>query len=78
MTLLIFQITALLFTSLVCGRVALQFGQGRVIGEIVGGILIGPSVFGRVAPHASSILFPHDSLGPIEVLSTIGLILFSS
>ncbi len=76
MTLLIFQMTALLFMSLVCGWVSQRFGQGRVIGEIVGGILIGPSVFGRLAPHASSVLFPHDSLGPIEVLSTIGLILF--
>jgi Kef-type K+ transport system membrane component KefB len=43
---------------------------------MVGGILIGPSVFGRLAPHASSRLFPLESLGSFEVLSTLGLILF--
>ena len=76
MTLLLFQMTAVLLTCLVCGRIAQRLGQGRVIGEMVGGILIGPSVFGRVAPHAASILFPQDSLDPFEVLSTVGLILF--
>ena len=76
MTLLIFQMAAVLLTSLVCGWLARRLGQARVIGEMVGGILIGPSVFGRLAPHASSVLFPQNSLGTFEVLSTIGLILF--
>jgi Kef-type K+ transport system membrane component KefB len=76
LTLLIFQMTIVLFTSLFCGWIARRLGQARVIGEIVGGILIGPSVFGRLAPHASSRLFPQDSLGSFEVLSTVGLILF--
>lgn len=76
MTLLIFQIAAVLLVSLGCGWVARRFGQARVIGEIVGGILIGPSVFGRLAPHASAVLLPPSSLGSFDVLSTIGLILF--
>ena len=76
MTLLIFQITTVLLTSLVCGWIARRLGQARVIGGIAGGILIGPSIFGRLAPHASSRLFPQDSLGSLEVLSTVGLILF--
>lgn len=76
MTLLIFQMTVVLLISLSCGWLARRFGQARVIGEIVGGILIGPSVFGRLAPHTSAVLFPQSSLGPFEVLSTVGLILF--
>ena len=76
MTLLIAQMAAVLMTSLLCGWVARRLGQGRVIGEIVGGILIGPSVFGRIAPGASAALFPVSSLGSLEVLSTVGLILF--
>ncbi len=76
MTLLIFQMAVVLVISLGCGWVARRFGQARVIGEIVGGILIGPSVLGRVAPHASMVLFPQSSLGSFEVLSTVGLILF--
>lgn len=76
MTLLIAQMAAVLMTSLLCGWVARRLGQGRVIGEIVGGILIGPSVFGRIAPGASAVLFPVSSFGSLEVLSTVGLILF--
>ncbi|MEA2541799.1 MAG: hypothetical protein QOH35_3165, partial [Acidobacteriaceae bacterium] len=76
MTLLLIQMTTVLLTALLCGWVARKLGQARVIGEIAGGILIGPSVFGRLAPHASGILFPQSSFGSFEVLSTIGLILF--
>jgi Kef-type K+ transport system membrane component KefB len=75
-TLLIFQVTVVLLVSLLCGWIARKLGQARVIGEIIGGILIGPSVFGRVAPHASTQLFPQSSLGSFDVLSTVGLILF--
>jgi len=75
-TLLIVQMTVVLLTCLVCGWIARKLGQARVIGEISGGILIGPSVLGRFAPHASSRLFPPDSLGAFEILSTVGLILF--
>ncbi|HTD96969.1 MAG TPA: cation:proton antiporter [Edaphobacter sp.] len=76
MTLLLVQMTIVMLTALLCGWVARRLGQARVIGEIVGGIVIGPSVFGRIAPHASAALFPQSSLGSFEILSTIGLILF--
>lgn len=76
MTLLLIQMTVVLLTSLACGWLARRMGQARVIGEIVGGILIGPSVLGRFAPHLATQLFPLSSLGSFEVLSTVGLILF--
>lgn len=38
--------------------------------------MLGPSVFGRFAPHAAAWLFPLNSLGAFEVISTIGLVLF--
>ena len=76
MALLLVQMSAVLLTALFCGWVAQRLGQGRVIGEIVGGILLGPSVFGRFAAGASAQLFPPASLGSFEVLSTIGLVLF--
>jgi Kef-type K+ transport system membrane component KefB len=75
-TLLLIQMTIVLLVALVCGCMARKLGQARVIGEIIGGILIGPSVFGRFAPHASQRIFPLSSLGSFETLSTIGLILF--
>jgi len=76
MTLLLIQMTTVLLTALFCGWLARKLGQSRVIGEIIGGIMLGPSVFGRIAPHASSNLFPQSSLGSFETISTIGLVLF--
>jgi Kef-type K+ transport system membrane component KefB len=75
-TLLLLQMSIVLLVAVVCGRLARMLGQPRVIGEIVGGILIGPSVFGRFAPHLSADLFPQSSLAQLELLSTVGLVLF--
>lgn len=76
MTLLLIQMVVVLLTALLCGWIALKLGQARVIGEIIGGILLGPSVFGHIAPQAAATLFPQSSFGAFETLSTLGLILF--
>src|SRR5271170_2211287 len=76
MTLLLTQMAIVLLITVSCGWLALKVGQARVIGEIIGGILIGPSVFGRFAPHLSATIFPLSSFGPFETLSTVGLVLF--
>ena len=76
MTLLLLQMSIVLLVALACGRLARKLGQPRVIGEIIGGILIGPSVFGRFAPHFSPEVFPQSSLAQLEILSTVGLVLF--
>jgi Kef-type K+ transport system membrane component KefB len=76
MTLLIFQMAIVLVTCWVCGWIASRLGQARVIGEMCGGILLGPSVFGRITPHFFARLFPENSLGSLDVLSTVGLVLF--
>ena len=76
MSLLLLQITIVLATSLVCGRLARKLGQSRVVGEIVGGIFLAPSVLGRISPTLSGRIFPGGSLGSLDVLSTVGLILF--
>ncbi len=76
MSLLLIQITVVLLVTLGCGIIALRLGQARVIGEIIGGILLGPSVLGRISPGIGAHLFPAASLGALEQLSTIGLVLF--
>src|SRR5580698_11006714 len=76
MTLLLVQMSIVLAVTIICGWLARKLGQSRVIGEIIGGILLGPSVLGRFAPHLSASLFPPSSLGPFETLSTVGLVLF--
>src|ERR1700677_4751634 len=76
MTLLLTQMAIVLLTTMVCGWLALKIGQARVIGEIIGGILLGPSVLGRLAPHFSTTFFPKASLVTFDNLSTVGLVLF--
>ena len=76
MTLLLVQMTVILLVTVLCGWLARKLGQARVIGEIIGGILIGPSVFGRLNPHWSATLFPPSSFNAFDILSTVGLILF--
>src|ERR1700685_2441399 len=76
MTLLLTQMAVVLLITVARGWLVLKVGQARVIGEIIGGILVGPSVFGRFAPHLSAKIFPLSSLGPFETLSTVGLVLF--
>ena len=49
--------------------------QPRVIAEVIGGILLGPTVFGRI-PHFSQHIFPTESLPFLNLVSTLGLVLF--
>lgn len=50
--------------------------QPLVIGEIIAGIMLGPSLLGMIAPDVSAALFPTETLPFLEVLSQIGLIFF--
>ncbi len=50
--------------------------QPLVIGEIVAGIMLGPSLFGLVAPDLATFLFPAQTLPFLDVLSQVGLIFF--
>ncbi|MEH2185744.1 MAG: cation:proton antiporter [Nostoc sp.] len=50
--------------------------QPLVIGEIVAGIMLGPSLFGLVAPHVAVTLFPPETIPFLNVLSQVGLIFF--
>lgn len=76
MDLLLFQIVVVLVVTLTFGALARRLGQARVIGEILGGIALGPSLFGRFFPQLFAKLFSKASLEPLEILSTIGLIIF--
>lgn len=50
--------------------------QPLVIGEIVAGIMLGPSLFGWLAPTWSAALFPPETLPLLSILSQVGLIFF--
>jgi Kef-type K+ transport system membrane component KefB/nucleotide-binding universal stress UspA family protein len=50
--------------------------QPQVIGEIVAGIMLGPSLLGLVAPDLGAALFPAEAVPFLNVLSEVGLIFF--
>lgn len=74
--LLLSQIAGILVAARLVGRAVALVGQPRVVGEMLAGIMLGPSLLGRVAPEVSSVLFPHSSLGFLSALSQIGLVFF--
>ena len=58
------------------GLVAVRLGQPAVIGEIVSGILLGPSVLGALAPGVADALVPPSTLPQISALAQLGVVLF--
>ncbi|WP_052430126.1 cation:proton antiporter domain-containing protein [Sporocytophaga myxococcoides] len=73
---LILQITVILIVARILGYLFRKAGQPSVVGEILAGIVLGPSLLGLYLPEVSSFIFPASSLGNIQFLSQIGLILF--
>jgi Kef-type K+ transport system membrane component KefB len=53
-----------------------KIGQSSVIGEIVAGIVLGPSLLGTLLPRVSNFVFPVTSLGNLGIMSQIGMLLF--
>jgi Kef-type K+ transport system membrane component KefB len=76
LTKLVIQIAVILATCRVVGAIFQKIHQPRVVGEMFAGILLGPSLLGWLAPHASAFLFPVNSLGALNALSQIGLVIF--
>jgi Kef-type K+ transport system membrane component KefB len=76
LSLLLLQIIIVLFVSRIFGVVATKIGQPSVVGEIVAGIFLGPSIIGMFFPEFSDFLFPKDSLKALQFLSQIGLAFF--
>jgi Kef-type K+ transport system membrane component KefB len=73
---LLSQIGVILILARLVGWGLRTLHQPQVMGEIVAGILLGPSLLGWLAPDVSMALFPSDSLGPLNALGQIGVILF--
>jgi Kef-type K+ transport system membrane component KefB len=73
---LLIQIGVILLTARAVGWLFRKFHQPQVMGEMVAGILLGPSLLGWVAPGLSAALFAPESLGYLNALSQVGLILF--
>ncbi|WP_395049467.1 cation:proton antiporter [Flavobacterium sp.] len=76
LAILLAQIITIILVARFFGWVFRKIGQPSVIGEIIAGIVLGPSLLGLYFPEFSIVLFPVESLGNLQFLSQIGLILF--
>jgi Kef-type K+ transport system membrane component KefB len=73
---LLLQIITIIAFARVFGFLCKKIGQPSVIGEIIAGIILGPSLLGLFAPGVSSFLFPPESMVSLQFFSQMGLILF--
>lgn len=76
LSLLLVQIITIIIVARFFGWICRKIGQPSVVGEIIAGIVLGPSLVGQHFPEYSAMLFPKESLGNLSFLSQIGLILF--
>ncbi len=69
-------LVAIIIVGRMLGAVFQKLGQPRVIGEVVAGILLGPSLLGRVSPGAMAWLLPESILPSLGMIAQLGVILF--
>jgi Kef-type K+ transport system membrane component KefB len=73
---LILQIGIVLLVAAVIRQICKRIHQPPVIGEMLAGILLGPSLLGWVAPGFAAALFPPGSVAVLNALSQVGLLVF--
>ncbi|WDF67699.1 cation:proton antiporter [Sphingobacterium oryzagri] len=76
LAILLAQIVTIILVARLFGWICVKMKQPSVIGEMIAGIVLGPSLVGMYFPEFSAALFPKESLGNLQFLSQIGLILF--
>jgi Kef-type K+ transport system membrane component KefB len=73
---LLLQIAFIIAVARLFGWLFRRLHQPQVVGEMVAGIALGPSLLGWLAPSVSSTLFPSESLVALNSVSQIGILLF--
>jgi len=76
LAILLGQIVAIIIAARFFGYISRKVRQPSVVGEVIAGIILGPSLLGLYFPDFATTLFPVQSLGNLQLLSQIGLILF--
>src|SRR5580704_8287589 len=74
--LLVVQAALILGLSRVVSLLFLRVRQPQVMGEMVAGIMLGPSLFGWLFPRSFSAVFPAESVPYLGALSQIGVMIF--
>lgn len=79
-----FQISVLFFLQMavilgacrIVGWLAAKLGQPQVVGEMIAGVILGPSLFGALTPDLQKALFPLDSKAVLFAVCQIGLAVY--
>ena len=69
-------LAVVIFTARTIGALFKRFAQPPVVGEILAGILLGPSLLGRVAPHIGEMVLPQTVAPFLQVIAQVGVILY--
>lgn len=70
------EVAVILLACRLCGRAARRIGQPQVVGEIIAGIALGPSLLGRLLPELQGAVFGQDTRPILHVVSQLGLVLY--
>ncbi len=70
------QMFVILAVCRLVGLAARRIGQPQVVGEMIAGVLLGPSLFGLIWPEAQASLFPKESLKVLYVGAQLGVGLY--
>jgi len=73
---LLLQIGLIMALSRIMGWLCSRLRQPQVMGEMIAGIMLGPSLFGLLAPRLWSAVFPEASINILNILSQVGVIFF--
>src|SRR5215210_6525348 len=69
-------VAAVMLAARLVGTLAVRIGQPRVMGEVLAGILLGPTLFGALLPELQRAVFPVDVIPFIGVAANLGLIFY--
>ncbi len=77
LTIFFIQVALLVVAGRIGGEVMQRLGQPAVIGQLLAGIVLGPSVFGALWPHAQAAIFPDraDQHAMIEAVAQLGVLM---
>ena len=70
------QMAIILGVCRLVGLLARRIGQPQVVGEMIAGVMLGPSLFGLLAPEAQQWLFPKETLKMLYVGAQLGVGLY--
>src|SRR5438105_4488361 len=69
-------LAAVILVGRLLGRAFVYMGQPPVIGEVVAGIVLGPSILGRLAPDIGAIILPSTVAPYLGMIAQLGVVLY--